>query len=390
MTAIWKKLYSRLDRACNLLAATCHLQVGRANPGGPKHKLNLICPAMESLRAAYGMIGRRLDGSVRHMSKGSVIPLLVSLILLASVNLGEAQQPIKIPRIGIVTGNPNEAGSYTKVFRQALQELGYVEGKNILFEYRATEGNRDRVPGIVAEVVSLKVDILFSTQAIVIRAAKQATKTIPIVMAITPDPVAAGLVDSLARPGGNITGLTFLTRDLSGKRLELLSEMIPRLSRVGILSVAGFTAFKDYEDAAHSLKVPLRLLAVRLPTPDLPSAFQVAVKERVSAIITTSVPGLSGYRKQIADLAVQNRLPLMSESVLAVEDGGLASYDANRNEIFRRAAIYIDKILKGAKPAELPVETPTKFELAINLKTAKQIGLTIPPNVLARADKVIK
>jgi putative ABC transport system substrate-binding protein len=305
----------------------------------------------------------------------------------------QGQQPTtKIPRIGIVsgTGNPTEAGSSIKIFRQALQELGYSEGKNILFEYRYTEGDRDRIPGIVAELMNLKVDILFSTQAIVVRAAKQATKTIPIVMAITPDPVAAGLVNSLARPGGNITGLTFLTRELSGKRLELLTEMIPRLSRVGILTVAGFTAFKDYEDAARGLKVPLQSLEVRVPTPDLPKAFQVAVKERVSGIIVTSVPGLSGYRQQIVDLALQNRLPLMSESVLAVEAGGLVSYDANRDEIFKRAAVYVDKILKGTKPADLPVERPTKFEFVINLKTAKQIGLAIPPNVLARADRVIK
>jgi putative ABC transport system substrate-binding protein len=288
------------------------------------------------------------------------------------------------------TGNPNEPGSSTKIFRQALQELGYSEEKNILFEYRATEGNRDRIPEIVAELMRLKVNILFSTQAIVIRAAKQATKTIPIVMAITPDPVAMGLVDSLARPGGNITGLTFLTRDLSGKRLEVLSEIIPKLSRVGILSIAGFTPLKDYEDAARGLKVPLQSLEVRLPTPDLPRVFQIAVKERVSAIITTSIPGLSAYRKQIVDLALQNRLPLMSESIMFVEAGGLASYDANREEIFRRAAFYVDKILKGAKPGELPVETPTRFELVINLRTAKQIGRTIPPNVLARADRVIR
>jgi putative ABC transport system substrate-binding protein len=271
-----------------------------------------------------------------------------------------------------------------------LQDLGYVEGKNILFEYRYTEGNRDRAKAIVAELVALKVDILFSTQAIVVRAAKEATTTIPIVMAIAPDPVATGLVDSLARPGGNITGLTFLTRELSGKRLELLTEMIPRLSRVGILTVAGFAALKDYEDAAHSLKVPLQPLQVQVPNPDLPRAFQVAVKGRVGAIITTSVPGLSGYRKQIADLAVQNRLPLMSENVLAVEDGGLAFYGANEEQIFRRAAIYVDKILKGTNPAELPVEQPTKFELVINLKTAKQIGLTIPPEVLARANRLVK
>ena len=322
--------------------------------------------------------------------KITVVTLCASLFALCFP--AAAQAAAKVARIGIVAGagNPNEPGSSIKIFRQALQELGYFEGKNILYEYRFTEGDRDRIPGIVAELMNLKVDILFSTQAIVVRAAKQATKTIPIVMAITPDPVAAGLVDSLARPGGNITGLTFLTRELSGKRLELLTEMIPRLSRVGILTVAGFTALKDYEDAARSLKVPLQPLQVQVPNPDLPEAFQVAVKERVSAIITTSVPGLSGYHKQIVDLAVQNRLPLMSESVTVVEAGGLASYDANRDEIFKRAAVYVDKILKGTKPADLPVERPTKFEFIINLKTAKQIGLTIPPNMLARADKVIR
>jgi ABC-type uncharacterized transport system substrate-binding protein len=223
----------------------------------------------------------------------------------------------------------------------------------------------------------------------VVRAAKQATKTIPIVMAVTPDPVAARLVDSLARPGGNITGVTRFTRELSGKRLELLTEIIPGLSRVGILSVPGF-ASKDYEAAARGLKVALQMLEVQSITPDLPGAFQVAVKGHVRAIIVTSVPGLAGHQKQMADLAVQNRMPLMSESVPTVEAGGLASYDSNRAEVFRRAAVYVDKILKGAKPANLPVEQPTKFELVINLKAAQQIGLTIPPNVLARADRVIR
>jgi putative ABC transport system substrate-binding protein len=317
--------------------------------------------------------------------------LLLTTFFLATASIEGAQQPAeKIPKLGIVSGGPNEPGSNIKIFRHALQDLGYSEGKNILFEYRYTEGNMDRVAGIVAELVRLKVDVFFSTQAIVIRAAKQATKTIPIVMVVTPDPVASGLVDSLARPGGNITGLTRLTRNLSGKRLEVLNEMIPGLSRVGILSVAGFKAFKDYEDAARGLKVLLQSLEVRGPTPDLSRAFQVAVKGRVSAIITTSVPLLSGYRQQIVDLALQNRLPLMSESVSGVEAGGLASYDAKNDEIFRRAATYVDKILKGAKPADLPVEQPKKFELVINLKTAKQIALTIPPNVLARADRVIR
>jgi putative tryptophan/tyrosine transport system substrate-binding protein len=322
--------------------------------------------------------------------QNKITVLTLCAMFFALCSFADAQQPpMKIPRIGIVGGSP-EPGSSTKILRQALQDPGYVDGKNILFEYRYNEGNMDRIPGIVAELVNLKVDVLFSTQARVIRAAKQVTKTIPIVMAVTPDPVAVGLVDSLARPGGNITGLTFLTRDLSGKRLELLSEMIRRLSRVGIVSVAGFTAFKDYEDAARSLKVSLQILEVREPIPDLPRAFQVAVKERVSAIITTNVPLLSVYPKQIADLAVQNRLPLMSESPSVVEAGGLTSYDANRDEIFRRAAVYVDKILKGTKPADLPVEQPTKFEFVINLKTAKALNLTIPQAVLFRADRVIK
>lgn len=276
------------------------------------------------------------------------------------------------------------------VFRQALQDLGYFEGKNIRFEYRYTEGDRQRIPGIVSELVNLKVDLLFSTQGIVIRAAKQATRSIPIVMAITADPVAGGLVDSLARPGGNITGITSLARRLTAKRLELLTEIIPKLSSAAILSTVGFSAVKDYEIAARTLKVPLQILEVQGPTPDLRKAFQAAVKERVGAMILVSVPGLSGYRKQIVDLAVQNRLPLMSESVAAVEVGGLVSYHANNDELLRRAAIYIDKILKGAKPADLPVEQATKFELVINLKTANEIRLTIPPNVLARADRVIR
>ena len=263
--------------------------------------------------------------------------LVLSLIgasFLAAFQLVQAQQPKKIPRIGVVsgTGNTNEPDSSAKSLRQALQDLGYSEGKNILFEYRDTEGDRDRIPAIIAELINLKVDVLFSTQAIVIRAAKQATKTIPIVMVVTPDPVATRLVDSLARPGGNITGITRLTRELSGKRLELLTEMIPRLSRVGILSMVGVTPSKDYEAAARGLKVQLQILEVPGPPPDLPAAFQAAVKGRVTAIITTSTPGLAGHEKQIADLAVQNRLPLMSESIAGVQAGGLASYDANRTK----------------------------------------------------------
>jgi putative ABC transport system substrate-binding protein len=238
------------------------------------------------------------------------------------------------------------------------------------------------------------VDVLVVSTGPTIRAAKQATKTIPIVIVTTEDPVAAGLIDSLARPGGNITGLTRLTRELSGKRLELLKEIVPTISRVGVLWDANVTtpgsALKDYETAAPALKLRLQSLEVRGPKPDLEGAFKAAAKGRANALVTILNPLLNRYQKQIADLAIKHRLPSMFESNYYVEAGGLMSYATDDAANFRRAATYVDKILKGAKPADLPVEQPTKFEFVINLKTAKQIGLTIPPNVLARADKVIK
>jgi putative tryptophan/tyrosine transport system substrate-binding protein len=247
----------------------------------------------------------------------------------------------------------------------------------------------------VAELVQLKVDVLVVTALSTIRAAKQATQTIPIVIVTTVDPVATGLVDSVARPGGNITGLATLEQELSGKRLELLKEIVPNTSRMGILWNAGSSAasaisFKEYEAAARALKIQLQSLEVRGPNPDLEGAFQAAAKGRVSALITVGATMLQRYAKRIAELAIKNRLALMCERSHYVEAGGLASYSASDADQHRRAATYVDKILKGAKPAELPVEQPTKFELVINLKTAKQIGLTIPPNVLARADKVIR
>jgi putative tryptophan/tyrosine transport system substrate-binding protein len=318
--------------------------------------------------------------------------ILVATLLLTVAVIAEAQQLGKVHRIGFLLSiSCSSMSTRIDSFRQRLRELGYVEGQDIAIEYRSAEGKLDRLPDLAVELVGPKVDVLVSGGGnSATRALKQATTLIPIVMTFGSDPVAAGFVSSLARPGGNVTGLTSITGELSGKRLELLTEMIPRLSRVGILSVAGLTAFKDYENAAVGLKVSLQILAVRVPNPDLPKAFQVAVKERVNAIIVTSVPGLSGHRKQIVDLAIQNTLPLMSETVIVAEAGGLASYDAKIDEIYRRAAIYVDKILRGTKPADLPVEQPTKFEFVVHLKTAKQIGLTIPPNVLVRADKVIK
>jgi putative ABC transport system substrate-binding protein len=237
--------------------------------------------------------------------------------LLALPFAALAQQSSKIPRIGYVSGagDPNTPSPFAEAFRQGLRDLGYTEGKNILLEYRWAEGNLDRFPGLVADLVQRKVDVLFVTNLPAIRAAKQATKTIPIVMIIAVDPVAKGIVDSLAHPGGNITGLSTLLRELSGKRLELLKEAVPRASRVGILwdaNAPGPTiAYKEYEAVAHALKIPLQSLEVRGPNPDLQGAFQTAIKRRASALITISNPVLVRYKKQIADLAIKNRLPLM-------------------------------------------------------------------------------
>jgi len=328
------------------------------------------------------------------MKKAALGSMLFAGALLAVAVTVEAQQPTKVPRIGYLSGagDPSNPGPNVEAFRRGLQELGYIEGKNILVEYRYIEGKRDRVPSLVAELVQLKVDVLVSPNLPAIRAAKQATKTIPIVMVINWDPVAEGLIDSLARPGGNITGLSRLTRDLSGKRLELLKEVVPGISRVGVLDDADayLKAFKDYQAAGRALKIQLQSLEIRGPNPDVEGAFQAAVKSRIRALIATQITVLLPYTEKIADLAIKNRLPLMFETGSNVEAGGLMSYAASDADLFRRAAIYVDKILKGAKAVELPVEQPTKFELVINLKTAKQIGLTIPPNVLARADKVIK
>ena len=321
---------------------------------------------------------------------------LMPCLMLAFVHPAQAQQAKKVPRIGFVSGvgDPTTPGFQVEAFRQGLRDLGYIEGKNILVEYRYVEGKLDRIPSLVAELVQLKVDVFATGNLAAIRAAKQATKTIPIIMVTSEDPVATGLVDSLARPGGNVTGLTRLTRELSGKRLELLKEVVPGISRVGVLwdvdNPAAAIGFKEYEAAAHTQKIQLQSLEVRGPNPDLEGAFQAAAKGHASALITVRNSLLNRYPKRIADLAIKNRLSSMCEGSDYVEAGGLVSYAANDAENFRRAATYVDKILKGTKPADLPVEQPMKFELVINLKTAKQIGLTIPPNVLVRADKVIR
>jgi putative tryptophan/tyrosine transport system substrate-binding protein len=319
--------------------------------------------------------------------------LALCALLFACSYQAQAQEPTKVPRIGYLTGSSTPTSATPDLnadaFRLGLRDLGYIERKNILVEYRYLEGKEDRTPTLLAELLQLKVDVLVVISLSSIRAAKQATKTIPIVMVTNFDPVASGLVDSLSNPGGNLTGLTRFTRELSGKRLELLKEMVPKVSRVGLLEVANPYS-KDYEPAARALKIQLESLEVRGPNPELEGAFREAAKRRVGALITARNPLLIINRKQIADLAIKNRLPLMSEGSDFAESGALASYASDDVANFKRAAVYVDKILKGRKPADLPVEQPTKFEFVINLKTAKQIGVTIPPEVLARANKLIK
>jgi putative tryptophan/tyrosine transport system substrate-binding protein len=325
--------------------------------------------------------------------KRSLRLLLIVVVLVARGINAEAQQPKKVPRIGYVSGGSDRSNLQLgfEAFRQELRELGYIEGKNILVEYRERIGS---LSNVVAELVELKVDVLVVISLQDIRAAKQATTTIPIVMVTNVDPVATGIVDSLARPGGNITGLARLTRELSGKRLELLTEVLPGISRVGVLwnadEQSAAIAFKEYEAAARALKIQLQSLQIRRLNPDFEGAFQAAAKGRTRALIPVRGRLFSRYTKRIADLAIKSRLPSMHEGIQYVEAGGLMSYSASETEQWRRAAYFVDRILKGAKPADLPVEQPMKFELVFNLKTAKQIGVTIPQSVLYRADKVIK
>ena len=281
----------------------------------------------------------------------------------------------------------------TEAFRQGLRELGYVEGKNILIEYRYAEGKADRERELAAELARLKVDVIVTTGPTVTRAAKEATVTIPIVMALDPDPVGNGFVASLARPGGNITGLSTLAPELSGKQLELLKDIVPKLSRVTVIGIStepgNAQRLRELELAAGALKVKLQSLDVQNPA-DIETAFQAAARGRADGVVMLGSTVFNTHRIQIVELAVKSRLPATYTRPEYVEDGGLMTYGPSINDLFRRAATYVDKILKGAKPADIPVEQPKKFEFIINLKAAKQIGLTIPPNVLARADRVIR
>ena len=315
-------------------------------------------------------------------------------MLLALCSSTSAQQPSKIPRIGLLGGASASANAgRVDAFREGLRELGYVEGRNIVIDYRWAAGKLDRLPALAAELVRLKVDIIVSAGPTVTRAAKEANVTIPIVMGFDDDPVGSGFVASLARPGGNITGLSSLSPDLSGKQLELLKEIIPKLSRVAVLGSSAHPgtaqSLREMEVAAGAFKVQLQRLDVLDPK-EIETAFGAARKRRADAVLVLSSVVTNSHRKQIVDLAVINRLPAIYYTAEWVEAGGLLTYGASFPDLFRRAATYVDKILKGVNPADLPVEQPKKFEFIINLKTAKQIGLTIPPNVLARADRVIK
>ena len=326
--------------------------------------------------------------------KKKILLSAVATLMLAFVHVTAAQQPTKIPRIGYLSATSLSAiPGRTESFRQGLRELGFVEGKNIVIEWRSSEGKADRLPGLAAELVRLKVDIIVSGGPTATRSAKEATSTIPIVMAFDNDPVGSGFVASLARPGGNITGLSTLAPEISGKQLELLKEIVPRLSRVGVLGTStnpgNAQVLKEMELAAGAFKVQLQYLDVRDPK-DIETAFRAASKGRADAVVALASAFLISQQAQITELAIKSRLPVIYERREYVEVGGLMAYGVSINDLDRRAAIYVDKILKGAKPADLPVEQPTKFEFIINLKAAKQIGLTIPPNVLARADKVIR
>jgi len=325
---------------------------------------------------------------------GSLVILLLAVVLFAAPVVVEAQQTGKVSRIAFLSANSRAAMSArTEAFRQGLRELGYVEGGNVFIEYQYAEGQPDRLPALAAELVRLRVDVIVTEGTSATRVAKKATSTIPIVMAQDPDPVGTGFVASLARPGGNITGLSNFRPELAGKRLELLKETVPRLARVAVLGTSttpgNAQSLRETELAASALGVQLQYLDVPSPK-DIETVFGAASKGRADAVLVLASPFFLSNRPQVADLSVKSRLPAMYYTTEFVQDGGLMSYGVSTADLFRRAATYVDKILKGAKPADLPVEQPTKLELVVNMKTAKALGITIPQSILVRADRVIE
>ena len=327
------------------------------------------------------------------MKKAAVLSILCAVVLLALAVIAEAQQPGKVPQIAVlVSASASASVSRIHAFQQGLRELGYNEGKNIVVEYRYTEAKLDRLPELVAELVRLKVDVIVTDTSRAIDAAKNATKTIPVVFIGLTDPVGEGQVSSLAQPGGNLTGLSILAPELNGKRLELLKETLPKVMRVAVLTREGDRErqrFKESEVVAKGLGLRLQFFGANVAG-DLDSAFDAVKRAGAQALILPPTTFLLTNRVQFINAAAKNRLPAIYPDSEYVEVGGLMSYGPDILDNWRRATIFVDKILKGKKTAELPVEQPMKFEFIINLKAAKQIGLTIPPNVLARADKVIK
>ncbi len=320
--------------------------------------------------------------------------IVITVTLLGLGFVADAQQPTKIPRIGYLGAtSPAATAARIDAFKQGLRELGYVEGKTIFIDYRWAEGKLDRIPGLAAELVRLNVDVIVTAGPADTKGAKEATSTIPIVMGFDNDPIGNGFVASLARPGGNITGLSTLAPEISGKQLELMKEIVRRLSRIAVFGTSrqpgNAQSLQEVELAAKALKVKLQYLDVLDPK-DVETAFLAATKGHADAILVLQTPLASLHRTQFIELAVKNRLPATYSRSDFVEAGGLMSYGASFPDLMRRAATYVDKILKGRTPADLPVEQPMKFEFIVNLKAAQQIGLTIPPNVLARADRVIR
>ena len=342
----------------------------------------------DSLKSKSGPADQKLP---RRPKLGWGFALAVAFAMCGAVAL--AQQPKKVARICYLGGTPSIVATNIKPFGERLRELGYIEGQNITIEYRYHEGKVERLPDLAAELFRLNCDVIVTNGTEAAQTAKDVIKTIPVVMGFGADAVRRGIVASLAHPGGNITGMTDIDVEINGKRLELLKETIPKLSRVGVLWSTSYpdadSVLKETETVARFLKIGIQSLEVKGPN-DFERAFQAATNKRAGALLVTAGGVFGFHRKRIIELAEKNRLPAMYDSTQAVEAGGLMSYTADRSEMFRRAAEIVDKILKGTKPADIPVERPKKFDLVINLKAAKQIGLTVPPNVLVRASRVIR
>ena len=330
------------------------------------------------------------------MTLSNVLSVTVALLFTLPVPSNAQQPPNARPRIGFIVtiGTPDTRSPTYEAYKQGLRELGYSEGKNLVIERRYAQGRLDRMAPFVQEFVQQKVDVILGVNNVIIQAAKKATKTIPIVMISSVDPVSAGYVENFARPGGNITGLAWLNRDISAKRIELLKQLLPKLSRIAILwdaDAPGPTvAFKEYKAAAAAFKLDFRSLEVRGPTPDFAGAMQTAKNANTDAVIVVGNPMMSQNLKSLFPLVTKYRLPSMTEEDRYVEAGGLISYGASLSDLYRRAAEYTVEILKGAKPADLPVKLASKFDIFVNLKTAQQIGVVVPQRVLLQADKVIK